>query len=173
MYRVVNLTRARLFLNAVLGEHFLAWFVLGNVLIKAMHTNGEQPKQQARRCWMIMSEGVALPPAVQERLMRLQQLQQTLQSVLTQKQQVELELLEVDQALGELEKTADDGVIYKSVGSLLIKSEKPKVTDELKEKKELSNMRVSVLGKQEERLRTQIKDLNDRLQKDLRPLSST
>jgi chaperonin cofactor prefoldin len=55
----------------------------------------------------------------------------------------------------------------------LIKSEKPKVTDELKEKKELSNMRVSVLGKQEERLRTQIKDLNDRLQKDLRPLSST
>jgi prefoldin beta subunit len=122
---------------------------------------------------MIMSEGVTLPPAVQERLMRLQQLQQTLQSVLTQKQQVELELLEVDQALGELEKTADNGIIYKSVGSLLIKSEKPKVTDELKEKKELSNMRVSVLGKQEERLRTQIKDLNDRLQKDLRPLSST
>ena len=120
-----------------------------------------------------MSEGVTLPPAVQERLMRLQQLQQTLQSVLTQKQQVELELLEVDQALGELEKTADDGVIYKSVGSLLIKSEKPKVTDELKEKKELSNMRISVLGKQEERLRTQIKDLNEKLQKDLRPFSST
>ena len=95
--------------------------------------------------------------------MRLQQLQQTLQSVLTQKQQVELELLEVDQALGELEKTSENSVIYKSVGSLLIKSEKPKVTDELKEKKELSNMRVSVLGKQEERLRTQIKELNDKL----------
>jgi len=122
---------------------------------------------------MIMSEGMALPPAVQERLMRLQQLQQTLQSVLTQKQQVELELLEVDQALGELEKASEGSVIYKSVGSLLIKSEKPKVTDELKEKKELSNMRVSVLGKQEERLKTQIKELNDRLQKDLRPLSST
>ncbi len=120
-----------------------------------------------------MSEGMALPPAVQERLMRLQQLQQTLQSVLTQKQQVELELLEVDQALGELEKASEGSVIYKSVGSLLIKSEKPKVTDELKEKKELSNMRVSVLGKQEERLKTQIKELNDRLQKDLRPLSST
>ena len=122
---------------------------------------------------MFMSEGTTLPPAVQERLLRLQQLQQTLQNVLTQKQQVELELLEVDQALGELEKTADDGVIYKSVGSLLIKTENPKITDELKEKKELSNMRVSVLGKQEERLRTQIKELNEKLQKDLRPLSST
>jgi prefoldin beta subunit len=122
---------------------------------------------------MIMSEGVTLPPAVQERLLRLQQLQQTLQSVLTQKQQVELELLEVDQALGELGKTADNGVIYKSVGSLLVKTEKPKVTDELKEKKELSSMRISVLGKQEERLRTQIKELNEKLQKDLRPISST
>jgi prefoldin beta subunit len=122
---------------------------------------------------MIMSEDVTLPPAVQERLLRLQQLQQTLQNVLTQKQQVEVELLEVDQALGELEKTADDGVIYKSVGSLLIKTEKLKVTEELKEKKELSNMRISVLGKQEERLRTQIKELNEKLQKELRPLSST
>ena len=120
-----------------------------------------------------MSENTTLPPAVQERLLRLQQLQQTLQSVLTQKQQVELELLEVDQALSELEKTADNGVIYKSVGSLLIKTEKQKITEELKEKKELSNMRVSVLGKQEERLRTQIKELNEKLQKDLQPLSST
>jgi len=119
-----------------------------------------------------MSEGVRLPPAVQERLLRLQQLQQTLQNVLAQKQQVELELLEVDKALEELEKTPDDGVIYKSVGALLIKTEKSKITEELKEKKELANMRVSVLGKQEERLRSQIKELNERLQKDLRPLSS-
>ncbi|MCW4020170.1 MAG: prefoldin subunit beta [Candidatus Bathyarchaeota archaeon] len=118
-----------------------------------------------------MSEGVKLPPAVQERLLRLQQLQQMLQSVLTQKQQVELQLLEVDQALGELEKTSDDGVIYKSVGSLLIKTEKLKITDDLKERRELADMRVSVLGKQEERLRSQIKELNEKLQKDLRPLS--
>jgi len=120
-----------------------------------------------------MSEEVKLPPAVQERLLRLQQLQQTLQSVLTQKQQLELELLEVDQALSELEKTSNDGVVYKSIGSLLIKTEKPKVTTELNEKKELANMRVSVLSKQEERLRSQIKELSDKLQRDLRPLSPT
>jgi prefoldin beta subunit len=118
-----------------------------------------------------MSEGATLPPAVQERLLRLQQLQQTLQSILTQKQQVDLELLEVDQALGELDKTAEDGIIYKSVGSLLIKTDKVKVTEELKERKDLANMRTTVLGKQEERLRTQIKELNEKLQKDLRPLS--
>lgn len=112
-----------------------------------------------------------LPPQVQERLLRLQQRQQTLQAVLAQKQQLELELTEVEQALSELEKMTDDAVIYRSVGSLLVKSERTKVTDELNERKELINMRINVLGKQEERLRGQIKDLQTKLQKDLRPLS--
>ena len=119
-----------------------------------------------------MSNAISkLPPQVQERLLRLQQRQQTLQAVLTQKQQLELELTEVEQALGELEKMTDDAVIYKSVGSLLVKSERTKVTSELNERKELINMRINVLGKQEERLRGQIKDLQTKLQKDLRPLS--
>ena len=119
-----------------------------------------------------MSEDISrLPPQVQQRLLRLQQLQQTLQGVLTQKQQLELELTEVEQALSELEKLADTAVIYKSVGSLLVKSEKAKVTTELNERKELLNMRINVLGKQEERLRTQVKDLQEKLQQDLRPIS--
>ena len=120
-----------------------------------------------------MSEEISsLPPQVQQRLLRLQQLQQTLQGVLTQKQQLELELTDVEQALSELEKLADTAVIYKSVGSLLVKSEKAKVTTELNERKELLNMRINVLGKQEERLRTQVKGLQEKLQQDLRMVSS-
>ena len=119
-----------------------------------------------------MSDEVSrLPPQVQQRLLRLQQLQQTLQSVLTQKQQLELGLTEVEQALSELEKLASKAVIYKSVVSLLVKAKKTKVTKELKEQKELLSMRISVLGKQEERLRTQAKDLQTKLQQDLRPVS--
>jgi len=112
-----------------------------------------------------------LPAPVQERLLRLQQLQQTLQSVVTQKQQLELELTETEQALTELAKLDENAVIYKSIGSLLVKADKTKVTAELTERKELLNTRVSVLGKQEERLRTQAKDLQSRLQKDLSPVS--
>lgn len=119
-----------------------------------------------------MSEEISrLPPKVQERLLRLQQRQQTLQAVLTQKQQLELELTEVEQALSELEKMTDNAIIYKSIGSLLVKSERPKITSELNERKELLNMRINVLGKQEERLRSQIKDLQTKLQRDLRTLS--
>lgn len=119
-----------------------------------------------------MSEEISkLPPQVQERLLRFQQQQQTLQSVLTQKQQVELELTEIEQALGELEKLVDDAVIYRAIGSLLIKAEKAKVTAELNERKELLTMRTTVLGKQEERLRKQLKDLQAKLQQDLNPIS--
>ena len=121
-----------------------------------------------------MSEELAkLPPQVQERLLRLQQLQQTLQSVLAQKQQVELELTEIEQALSELQKVAEDAVIYKAIGSLLVKTDKAKVTADLNERKELLNMRVSVLGKQEERLRSQMKELQAKLQQDLAPVSGT
>lgn len=113
----------------------------------------------------------SLPPNVQERLLRLQQQQQTLRTILTQKQQLELELTEVDQALSKLEELTDSAIIYKSLGSLLVKSKRTKVTNELNERKDLLNMRINVLSKQEERLRSQLKDLQSKLQRDLRPLS--
>jgi len=111
-----------------------------------------------------------LPPQVQERLLRLQQVQQTLQSVLTQKQQVDIELTEIEQALGELQKMTEDAVIYKAIGTLLVKSEKTKIMADLGERKELLNTRTTVLSKQEERLRTQLKDLQAKLQQDLNPV---
>jgi len=119
-----------------------------------------------------MSDEISkLPAPVQERLLRLQQVQQSLQSVLTQKQQLELESTETEQALSELAKMDDNAIIYKSIGSLLVKAEKAKVTTELTERKELLTTRITVLGKQEERLRAQAKDLQARLQKDLSPVS--
>jgi len=121
--------------------------------------------------YKVSEEISKLPPQIQERLLRLQQLQQTLQSVLAQKQQVEIELTEIEQALSELQKMTDDAVIYKAIGSLLVKAEKAKITADLNERKELLNTRATVLGKQEERLRPQIKDLQTKLQQDLSPVS--
>jgi prefoldin beta subunit len=112
-----------------------------------------------------------LPPNVQERLLRLQQLQQTLQSILAQKQQVDMEKSEVDQTIAELQKTADDAVIYKAIGSLLVKAEKTKINTELVERKELLDTRSTVLARQEERIRSQVKDSQAKLQEDLSPVS--
>ena len=119
-----------------------------------------------------MSDEISkLPPNVQERLLRLQQLQQTLQTILAQKQQVEMEKTEVDQTLVELQKTTDEAVIYKAIGSLLVKAEKAKVTEELNERKSLLDTRSTVMARQEERIRSQVKEAQTKLQEDLSPVS--
>lgn len=114
-----------------------------------------------------MGEEVELPPQIQEQLVRLQQLQQTLQSVVTQKQQLELELNETDKALTELDKSTDETPVYKSVGSILVKSNRQGLISELQERKELLNTRVTVLGKQEERTRERLKEVQEKLQERL------
>ncbi len=114
-----------------------------------------------------MGQEIELPPQVQEQLVRLQQLQQTLQSVVAQKQQLELELNETDKALSELEKSTDDTPVYKSVGSILVKSNRQTLLAELKDRKELLTTRVTVLGKQEERTRERLKEVQEKLQERL------
>ncbi len=114
-----------------------------------------------------MSDMQQLPPQVQERLLRLQQVQRNLQAIMAQKQRVDLELAEIGQAATELTALTEEAVIYKSIGSLLIKSGKAKVETDLKERKEILDTRVEVLTKQEERLRTQLNQLQTKLKRDL------
>jgi prefoldin beta subunit len=120
-----------------------------------------------------LTEEVELPPQLQEQLARLQQLQQTLQAVVSQKQQLEIETSETEKALTELDKVTDQVAVYKSVGSLLIKSDRQALLAELKERKELLSTRVTVLGRQEERTKERIKELQEKLQEKLRPTSSS
>lgn len=82
-----------------------------------------------------------------------------------------MELTEIEQAQTELETLPDDAAIYKNIGSLLVKDEKGKVTTDLDERKELLDTRAQVLGRQEERLRGQLKKLQTKIQQDLRPAS--
>jgi prefoldin beta subunit len=82
-----------------------------------------------------------------------------------------MEKTEVDQTLSELAKTTDDAVIYKAVGSLLVKADKTKVNEELAERKSLLDTRSTVMARQEERLRSQVKEAQTKLQEDLSPVS--
>ena len=124
-----------------------------------------------RKEFNLSDELSKLPPNVQERLLRLQQLQQTLQSIMAQKQQVDMEKNEVEQTLTELAKTADDAVIYNNIGSLLVKTEKAKVLENLNERKSLLETRSTVINRQEERIKAQVKESQTKLQEDLSPVS--
>ena len=99
-----------------------------------------------------------MPPWLQEQLMKMQQSQQNLQSIMTQKQHLEMEKVETEKALEELKKTADDDNVYKHAGSILIKSTKKELIDELEERKEMAKTRSTVLEKQELRIKESLKE---------------
>jgi prefoldin beta subunit len=104
-----------------------------------------------------MSAG-QMPPWLQEQIMKLQQSQQSLQSVMTQKQHLEIENAETGKALEELKKVADGDAVFKQAGTVLIKSKKQELIDELEERIELSKTRAVVLEKQETRLKETLKE---------------
>lgn len=116
-----------------------------------------------------MGEETQIPPQLQEQLQRLQQLQQTLEAVVAQRQQLEMESMEVNRALTEMEKIPDDGLVYKSIGSLLVRAEKKKIVEELVERKELLTTRVAVLQRQQTRADERLKELQKTIQDRLRP----
>jgi prefoldin beta subunit len=113
-----------------------------------------------------------LPPWVREQVSRLQQLQQNLQAIMMQKQQLEVEMVETDRGLQELKKTTPDDAIYKSAGSVLIKAKKEDVLKELEEKKELSNTRIMVLGKQEARVKENLKEVENKINEMIRGMQT-
>ncbi len=104
-----------------------------------------------------MSDG-QMPPWLQEKLLKLQQAQQSLQSIQLQKRQLDAENAESGRALDELKKAADGEVVYKHAGSILIRSDRDGLVSEIEERQELSGTRSQVLKKQEERIVASIRE---------------
>ena len=104
-----------------------------------------------------MSAG-QMPPWLQEQIGKLQQSQQNLQSIMTQRQHLEMEKAETEKAIDELKKVADGDSVFKQAGTVLIKSDKKTILDELEEKIELAKTRSTVLEKQEVRVKETLKE---------------
>ena len=120
-----------------------------------------------------MSQNQQIPPMVQEQISKLQQTQQNLQMIMAQKQQLESEQLETEKALVELNKANDDDAVFKHAGTILIKSNKKDLIEELEEKKELAKTKASLLAKQEERLKTGLKEQETKIQEMIKKSPST
>jgi len=110
-----------------------------------------------------------IPPQVQSMLAQLESYQQQLQLLVQQKQKVQVELNEAKKALEEIEKLPDDAVIYKTVGTLIVKTDKAKALAELKEKVETLEVRLNALERQEKKLNEKLKELTAKIQASLKP----
>ena len=120
-----------------------------------------------------MSSNPQIPPMVQEQLAKFQQTQQNFQSILMQKQQLESQKLETEKALEELKKAGDEDAVFKHAGTIMIKSNKKDLLEELEEQMELAKTKASLLAKQEERLKATLQEQETKIQEMMKGPSTT
>ena len=104
-----------------------------------------------------------ISPKVQNQLSMLQQLQQQLQTILQQKAQYELAVREAKRAQEEIKDSADDAVMYMSVGTVMMQKKKEVVDAKLTEKVETLELRIRSLEKQEKMLQGKFEQLQGQI----------
>src|SRR3989344_7988581 len=88
---------------------------------------------------------------MENKIAQLQMLEHNIQNLLMQKQTFQSQLIEVENALEELEKSK--GKIYKVIGPIMVSSTKEDMQKELNSKKEVSELRITSIEKQEDQLK--------------------
>ena len=107
----------------------------------------------------------SLPPQIQNQLAQLQELQQQAQVIVSQRQQLEAQVRELERTLEELAKVPQEAPLYRSVGSLLVKTtDRAALEGELADQKETTTVRLESAKRQETRLRERVTALQTELQ---------
>ncbi|MAH49415.1 hypothetical protein CMI37_26570 [Candidatus Pacearchaeota archaeon] len=105
-----------------------------------------------------------LDEETQRQIQELQVLEQSFQQLIMQKQAFQMESNETDHILQEVEKT--DGEISKIIGNqVVIKTTKEKVVEEMKHKKELIDLRLKNIDKQEKEFSEKIETIREDVMK--------
>jgi len=109
---------------------------------------------------------VKIEKETQEKIQHLQILEHNLQNFLLQKQAFQFELNETENALKEIEKTKED--VFKIVGQVMIKSSKAEIEKELKQKKDILDLRIKSLEKQESHFKEESEKLKEEVIKKIK-----
>ena len=91
-----------------------------------------------------------LKKETEEKISHLQMYEQNIQSFLVQKQQFQSQLIEIESASEELDKT---DTAYKIVGNIMVLSDKSELKSDLDSKKEVLELRIKTMEKQENQIR--------------------
>ena len=105
-----------------------------------------------------------VPEESKKKINQLQLLEQSMQNLLMQKQQFQLQQVEIESALKELEKVNE---AYKIVGNIMVLSEKNGLKTDLTSKKEIIELRIKTMEKQENQLREKATKLQDEVMKEM------
>ncbi|MFH1212139.1 MAG: prefoldin subunit beta [Candidatus Woesearchaeota archaeon] len=100
----------------------------------------------------------------QEKIARLSVMERNLEQLGAQKRQFQIQLVEIESALSELEKTSK---AYKIIGNIMVASEKETLKNDLTGKKEMLDIRIRTLEKQENKLKEQASAFQEEIIKEL------
>ena len=101
----------------------------------------------------------------EQKISQLQMFEQSLQSFLGQKQQFQMQLVEVESALSELENTNKS---YKIVGNIMVEADKNELKSDLNSKKEMLELRIKTMEKQESQVREKASKLQSEILKNIK-----
>ena len=90
-----------------------------------------------------------------EALKKIQEAEQTIQNLLQQKQAFLSQNAEIEEALNELLNTT---TAYQIVANIMIKKDTDELKKNLSEQKEIIELRIKTIEKQENRMKEQIKE---------------
>ncbi len=105
----------------------------------------------------------SIPPKVQNQLAMLQQMQQQMQTVVSQKAQYELTIREARRAVEDLGDVPEDAAVFMNVGSVMMQKSREQVLASLNERIETLELRVKSLEKQEKALQGRFEQLSSQI----------
>lgn len=103
-----------------------------------------------------------LSPQQRHALTQVNIYQQQIQVLMAQRQQMEMQLKEIEVAHEELQKE-EIAEVYKAIGPALIKKKKEAVVEDLEEAKKKIKTRIQTIKSQEKKLRDKMKELSTKL----------
>jgi len=101
-----------------------------------------------------------------EKIQEIQVLEQNMHNLLLQKQNFDIEMSETQNALEELDISGDK--VYKIIGQLMLKTDKEKMKEQLKNREEMLKIRLKTLDKQENELSKKIESLREDIMNSMR-----
>ncbi|MBI2649990.1 prefoldin subunit beta [Candidatus Woesearchaeota archaeon] len=96
----------------------------------------------------------------EQKIGQLQMFEQSLQNFLGQKQQFQVQLVETESALNELGNTDK---AYKIIGNIMVETDKNELKAELQSKREMLELRIRTMEKQESQVREKASKLQSEI----------
>ncbi|MBD3248933.1 prefoldin subunit beta [Candidatus Woesearchaeota archaeon] len=102
----------------------------------------------------------------EEKIGQLQSIEQGMQSFLMQKQQLQMQMMEIESALKEIGKNSEKA--YKIIGNIMVSSEKEELKKELEEKKKRIELKIKSVENQEKQMKEKASSVQSEVMKGLK-----